>query len=356
VSNPGPALVGCPECDLLQRPVAVAAGDAALCGRCGARLSRAPVGAPDRILPLALAAMIALGVAVLFPIVILDLRGTEVQTTLFGTAEALYADHMAPLAVLVLATTIVYPVLALFTLAFRNSGQPALRRLLRAVQPWCMVEVFVLGVLVAYAKLAHMVPVAPGAGALALGVFVVLWAIMQREANGDAERTFRKPYSLARTWAFLLAALALYVPANLLPVMHTELVSGAQDDTILSGIAFLWKTGSWPLALVVFVASISVPLLKMLALGGLATSVRIRSKWRPRVRARIYRALEFIGRWSMLDIYVTAILVALVQAKALARIHAGPGALAFAAVVILTMAATMSFDPRLIWDSESHAT
>ena len=171
-----------------------------------------------------------------------------------------------------------------------------------------------------------------------------------------AELRFRKPHSLARTWAFLIAALLLYVPANMLPVMHTEWVSGANDDTILSGIAYLWKTGSWPLALVVFVASVSVPLLKIVTLSGLAVSVQLRSQWKPQLRARAYRVLELVGRWSMLDIYVTALLVALVQAKALAKIDAGPGALAFAAVVVLTMAATMSFDPRLIWDGESHAT
>lgn len=169
-----------------------------------------------------------------------------------------------------------------------------------------------------------------------------------------AELHFRKSYSLSRTWAFLIAAVVLYVPANMLPVMHTEWLSGAQDDTIMSGIAYLWTSGSWPLALVVFVASVSVPLLKIVTLSSLAVSVQLRSKWRPTARARLYRLLEFIGRWSMLDIYVTAILVALVQAKALAKIDAGPGALAFAAVVVLTMAATMSFDPRLIWDAESH--
>ena len=169
-----------------------------------------------------------------------------------------------------------------------------------------------------------------------------------------AELRFRKPYSLSRTWAFLIAALVLYVPANMLPVMHTEWLSGAQDDTILTGVAYLWNTGSWPLALVVFVASVGVPLLKLVTLSALAVSVQLRSKWKPRVRARLYRVLELIGRWSMLDIYVTAILVALVQAKTLAKIDAAPGALAFAGVVVLTMAATMSFDPRLIWDARSY--
>ena len=177
----------------------------------------------------------------------------------------------------------------------------------------------------------------------------------QRCPRCGAALNFRKPYSLARTWAFLVAAIILYIPANVLPVMHTEWLTGSQDDTILSGVLYLLWSGSWPLALVVFIASISVPLLKIVTLGSLAVSVQVRSKWQPRNRARAYRVVEFIGRWSMLDIYVVAILAALVQAKALAHIEPGPGALAFAAVVVLTMLAAMSFDPRLIWDAERDA-
>ena len=171
-----------------------------------------------------------------------------------------------------------------------------------------------------------------------------------------AALAFRKPQSLARTWAFLAAAIVLYVPANVLPVTHTEWLTGSQDDTILSGVLYLLWSGSWPLALVVFIASISVPLLKILTLGGLAASVQLGSTWRPESRARAYRVVEFIGRWSMLDIYVVAILTALVQAKALAHIEPGPGALAFAAVVVLTMCAALSFDPRLIWDASRNGS
>jgi paraquat-inducible protein A len=170
-----------------------------------------------------------------------------------------------------------------------------------------------------------------------------------------AALAFRKPQSLGRTWAFLVAAIILYIPANVLPVMHTEWLTGSQDDTILSGVLYLLWSGSWPLALAVFIASISVPLLKIATLAGLAASVHLRSTWQPRQRARAYRVVEFIGRWSMLDIYVVAILAALVQAKALAHIEPGPGALAFAAVVVLTILAAMSFDPRLIWDAQRDA-
>ncbi|MBE0614498.1 MAG: paraquat-inducible protein A [Burkholderiales bacterium] len=167
----------------------------------------------------------------------------------------------------------------------------------------------------------------------------------------DASLHARKPASLARTWAFLIAAVILYVPANTLPIMDTSSLFGTQRDTILSGVAFLWTSGSLVLAVLVFFASIMVPLAKMLALTVLATSVQMRAAWHPRTRTRLYRVIEFIGRWSMLDIYVVTILVALVQVNTFAAIHVGPGAAAFGAVVVLTMFAAASFDPRLIWDS-----
>jgi paraquat-inducible protein A len=167
---------------------------------------------------------------------------------------------------------------------------------------------------------------------------------------------FRKPHSLARTWALLVAAVILYIPANVLPVTRARWLGGAQDDTILSGVLYLWASGSWPIALLVFAASICVPLLKMVALGHLAVSVQFGSSWQPRSLARLYRVVDVIGRWSMLDIFVIGILVALVQAKGLATIDAGPGAIAFAAVVVLTLLAAKSFDPRLIWDASRHGS
>jgi paraquat-inducible protein A len=161
---------------------------------------------------------------------------------------------------------------------------------------------------------------------------------------------WRKPDSIARTWAYLIAAIVLYIPANLLPVMNTSSLFGAEKDTIMSGVVYLWTSGSWPLAILVFIASITVPMLKIIAMIFLVTTAQFRSNWQPEQRARIYRVVELVGRWSMLDIYVITVMVALVQFSALATITAGPGAIAFGAVVVLTMFSAMSFDPRLIWD------
>jgi paraquat-inducible protein A len=160
----------------------------------------------------------------------------------------------------------------------------------------------------------------------------------------------RKPHSIARTWAFLVAASILYLPANLLPVIESGSLFESQTDTILSGVVYLWHTGSWLLAVIVFVASIVIPAAKLISLAILLVAAQRRSTWRPDQRARLYRATAYIGRWSMVDIYVGAVLVAMVQLKAFASIVPGPGAVFFAAVVILTMLASMSFDPRLTWD------
>jgi paraquat-inducible protein A len=160
----------------------------------------------------------------------------------------------------------------------------------------------------------------------------------------------RKKNSLARTWALVIASTILYVPAMAYPVTIAESFGNAQSDTILSGVEFLWNSGQAPIAILVFVASIAVPLLKLLVLYGLLLSVHRGSRWRPRDRTVLYRLTEWIGRWSMLDIFVVMLLVALVQIGSLATFYPGPGAAAFASVVVLTMLAAMSFDPRLIWD------
>ena len=162
---------------------------------------------------------------------------------------------------------------------------------------------------------------------------------------------FRRPHSVSRSWAFLVAAMILYIPANVLPMMKTSSLFGTQSDTIMSGVVYFWTSGSWYLALIIFIASVVVPMLKMIALAILLVSVQRRSRWQQEQRARLYRLVEFVGRWSMLDIYVVAVIVALVQLKALASIQPGPGAAAFGAVVVLTMFAAMAFDPRLIWDA-----
>ncbi len=160
----------------------------------------------------------------------------------------------------------------------------------------------------------------------------------------------RKPQSVQRAWAFVLAAAICYVPANVFYIMTITTLGKPEPSTILSGVAYLLHHGMWPLALIVFVASVFVPLMKIAILVALLVSVQRRSLWRPVDRTRLYRLTEAIGRWSMVDIYVVTVLVALVKLGALATIEANIGAVFFGAVVVLTMLAAESFDPRLIWD------
>jgi paraquat-inducible protein A len=175
-------------------------------------------------------------------------------------------------------------------------------------------------------------------------------AIEQRCPRCQGRLHFRQPASISRTWALLIAAMILYVPANVLPIMNTSSLFGSQSDTIMSGVVYFWTSGSWYLALIVFFASIVVPLAKMIALALLLITAQRCSRWQVQERARLYRFIEWVGRWSMLDIYVVAITVALVHARSVAVTTPGPAAIAFGAVVVLTMFAAMTFDPRLIWD------
>jgi paraquat-inducible protein A len=160
----------------------------------------------------------------------------------------------------------------------------------------------------------------------------------------------RKPESLQRTIALTIGALILYLPANFLPVLHVEsTLKGAQQNTILGGVVQFWQNGDYLVALIIFIASVMIPILKVLAIAALCWGAR--SGRVPRAMTRLYRVTDYIGRWSMVDVFVVAILVGVVQLGGVMTINAGEGALAFAGVVVLTMLAAHAFDPRLIWDA-----
>jgi len=165
----------------------------------------------------------------------------------------------------------------------------------------------------------------------------------------------RKPNSLHRTWALVIAALIFYIPANVLPITIVTSLGKAQADTIMSGVIYFLHEGAWYIAAVIFVASVFVPLMKLIILIYLLISVQNGSTTRLKDRTQLYRITEAVGRWSMVDIFVVTILVALVNLGALATLQAGPAAPFFAMVVVVTMFAAMSFDPRLIWDAKEQA-
>jgi len=363
-------------------------------------------------------------IAQFFPIVELEVGGYNSSATLLGAIRVMWMEQMQLVAVVVFLFTILLPAVELgsllyVTLALRAGHRPpGFDKVLRAVgaaRRWGMTEVLMIGILVTIVKMTSLaqVVVQPGLfafGALTLMLAIVvsfdpkiLWNLSEHLPGHDrpAQKPFRyqplakgapllachscglvangqrgtrhqhcarcgatlhrrHPDSIGRTWAFLLAATILYIPANLLPVMYTHSLFGQEDDTIISGVVYFWTSGSEALAVIIFVASIVVPVLKLAALSLLTFTAQRRSRWQPLQRTVLYRIVEFIGRWSMLDIFVITLTVALVRFQALAVITAGPGALAFCAVVVLTMVASRQFDPRLIWDpidsnGEQHA-
>jgi paraquat-inducible protein A len=172
----------------------------------------------------------------------------------------------------------------------------------------------------------------------------------------DGELVFRKPASLERTLAYVIAAAVCYIPANVLPVMTTITSGGSESDTIMQGVVLLWSPTGWPLSLIVLCASIMIPSAKIVALLYLLITVRRGSIENNTQRIRLYRMVELIGRWSMVDVFVDTFTVSLIQLQPLMSVEPGPGLLFFAAVVVLTMLAVKSFDPRVIWDSASSKT
>ncbi|WP_211452946.1 paraquat-inducible protein A [Collimonas antrihumi] len=204
-------------------------------------------------------------------------------------------------------------------------------------------------------------PTAAGLGMMSCHHCGTVWREVSMHEHGEhCERCGsalhqRKPDSIRRSWAFLIAACIMYIPANLMPVMITKTLLGVQEDTIMSGVIYFWVSGAWELAAIIFIASFLVPLFKLASLILLTLTAQKRSRWRRLERAKLYRLVEIIGRWSMLDVFVVSLLAGLVQIEGFARITAGFGVLAFASVVVLTMLAALSFDPRLSWDGSDDA-
>jgi paraquat-inducible protein A len=402
-------LMSCRSCDLLHQTVPPPPGGGASCTRCGDLLCRKPRSEFQVVLALTLTALLLFLVANAFPLVTFELAGRSQPGKLISGVIGLYREGYWELAGLVLFTTILAPLLYLLGLLYvllplslgrRPWGLAPLFRAIKDLTPWAMLEVYTFGILVALIKLGDFGTVHPGVALLAFfGLTCAMVAInrgLDRPAiwdqvlppglsagqvgnaedklwacgscellvqspdpaeagvaacpRCDATLLRRKPNSLSRTWALLIAGFILYIPANVYPVMIIVSFGRQQEATIFGGVVELFQGGDWPIAALVFVASIAIPLLKLISLTFIAASVQWRWHWRPADRTRLYRLVEGIGRWSMIDIFVTSILVALIALQNIATVEPSLGAVCFAAVVILTIFAAKSFDPRLIWD------
>lgn len=398
-------LIACHACDCLHRIVAVPARGKALCRQCGALLYRPMPRSLDHTTALYLAALLLLVIANSFPFVALQIGDRIEQSRLASAGLVLMQLGMAEVGIVVLLTSVVFPGLTILgmlylllslRLGYVPFGKVRVWRVVQALMPWSLIGVFMLGLLVSVVKLQDLAVIVPGVAFFAfVGLLVVSSAAVASfdpavfwprigpvrnvtngnaatqgltncptcdllvpvpNGHGDCPRCgsalhgLRLPDSLTRSGALLATAAILLVPANLYPVMTISRFGQGEPSTILSGVIHLIQDGAWPLGLLVLFASFVVPIGKILALVFLIVSVQRGSAWRRRDRTALYRLTEVVGAWSMVDIFLVAILVALVRMEGLATVMPGIGASFFGAAVILTMLAAHAFDPRLIWD------
>ena len=407
-------LTACHCCDLVHDLTQVQPGQKAHCHRCGYLLLKLKASAVEKAIVYACCALIFLLLSLPFPFLTFTSQGKSHLTTLLQSGFDLLALGFPILALLLSLFILFIPALLLLTylavlvplfLGRYFGYMRYLTRLLFQLQPWGMTEVFLIGVLVSLVKIAAMADLIIGTSFWAYILFALfmtltltaidkqqLWQAIEQVApqptpnidinQGSAlqqglQRCHhceqlhpltvdycsrceallhpRIPLSLQKTWAYLITAMIVYIPANLYPIMHTRLLGVDEPNTILGGVILLWQHGSYPIASVVFIASILVPVGKMLVLFWLLMSIHLHHQHRSLERTRMYRITEFIGRWSMIDVFVVAVLVALVQLGGIISVTPGIAAVTFAGVVILTMLSALSFDPRLIWDTLSQS-
>ncbi len=407
----GPRIIACHECDFLHTVHPLGPHEKACCSRCGAFLYEAVPKGLERVLALNLGALMLFFLANAYPFLSLKLGGVTEKNLLSSGAFVLQRLGMGELGVLVFLTSVLFPFLTisgtlLIMITLKIGGRPRwtgpVFRMVKALTPWSLPAVFGLGVLISFVKLKDMATVIPGVALLCFALLVLLFAatnsnfdpgviwpkgrvlppgtkigetalesgllhchncsylLLEDELSlKNSYRCprcttplhWRKAESNERTLAYCLGALVLLIPANIYPVMTVIQLGKGAPNTIISGIIHLIDSGMWILALIVFFASFVVPIFKLTVMGFLLLSVRRQSSWRPKDRTFLFRVTELVGPWSMVDIYVVAILSALVRFEALANISPGLGAIFFAGAVVLTLFAAQSFDSRLIWDN-----
>jgi paraquat-inducible protein A len=421
VSSPLPAeaattarIVECRFCGQFQMLPALVPGQSAQCIRCTSVIRRARTDTLGRALALYLACVSMFGLACLLSLMTVSTAGLVLSANLFSGPEGLGRNGLWELSIVVLVTTVAAPFAKIVCMTYVLLGLRLRKppRHIRTVfgwveriNPWSMIEVYLLGVAVAYVKLQGLVHIEVGDALYAL-IFLMLttvaadavldhqavWEEMERRGvpgttidHGAMARTGphqtalgcevcglvnvtndgevshcqrcgshleqRKPNSINRTWALVIASFVLYIPANLYPVLQVIQLGSGQPSTILGGVEELIDSNMYPLAALVFFASILVPMLKLIGLIFLLLTTQLGWTQRLRDRTKIYRIVNAIGRWSMIDIFMESILVALVQFGSIVSIEPGVGAVAFCGVVIITMFAAEGFDSRLIWDA-----
>jgi paraquat-inducible protein A len=375
-------------------------GQTAMCRRCDSTLAGPATGRVDAPLALAGAALVLLLAALVWPLMTVSSLGAARESWLDTCVSALWGQGFLSLAALVAAFTVALPCIYLALLlwvliALRFDLGGPLGRLFRWVQhlrPWMMIEVYLVGCFVAYSRIKVVSTIEIGLGGWCLlGASLLFLLVLTQldartvwealpvkaaaekgqetiactvcdlvvtgtEEGGDCPRCAatlhaRKPDAFRRTTALVITGFLLYVPANFIPVLTTVRLGRADENTILSGVIELVHNDLWPLAIIVFSASIILPLLKLCGLTWMLIATRLRSRRLLVGRTRFYRMIDLVGRWSNIDVFAVSVLIAALRFGALTEVHAGNGLVAFAAVVIVTMVATSVFDTRLMWDA-----
>jgi paraquat-inducible protein A len=390
------SIIECHECALSVNISLLMERQKALCPRCGFLLSAKHHNALDRILAYSITAIFFLLLSLPFEFLAFQSNGIERKIDILASLTILNNNNYHVLAVLEVLTIFVIPALILFsliylTIALRKGIYPRggqyLLKLTYKLLPWSMVEIFVVGVLVSLIKIISLADISLGPSFFAYILFSLAMTAavlhmdkhqLQQMLNycksnharqkkqieptklkditprNHLSLVLKKRISVQKTWALLITSIVFYIPANILPIMNTRFLGQDEPSTILGGVILLWEMGSYPIAAVIFVASVAVPMAKMLVLAWLNYSVQHQHSRFSKERVKLYRLAEFVGRWSMVDVYVVIILVTLIQLGNTMSIYPGGAALAFSGVVITTMLAAMSFEPQFIWQTKNN--
>ncbi|NOH63114.1 paraquat-inducible protein A [Vibrio sp. RE88] len=409
-------LIACEECGLVSSIPHMQEGFKAKCSRCHHTLTTSIQSPRQTLAAYSVACLMMLVLSISFPFMSFSVQGVTQEISLLQTVTMLDKFKHSFLALILLFTVFVLPaiyimsVLYLYTL--KGKGLPNelpkhikyLGRIVFWAEPWLMADVFLIGVLVSLIKIAALADIAMGysfwafCGYTALVVKCIslvdrswLWNSLSplrhidNVDSGDDHHSrnhsscrvcnqvnamtairccrcnarivhYAPAASLQKAWALLLTSAVFYFPANLYPIMYTVSLGNESPSTIMGGIILLWQLGSYPIAAIIFIASVFIPLAKMLVLAWIfviAKRINASSEHTALKQQQLYRVTEFIGRWSMIDIFVVAILVALVQLQSLMAIYPGPASVSFAAVVIFTMLSAMAFDSRMLWPAKT---
>ena len=343
----------------------------ASCPNCGHFISRYRHHQTEFVLGLSLAGLIFLLLALPYHFLSFAANGQRREINLTAGLETLVTLDFLSLAIVTALATLVLPGLTLLGLSvlayYRKVEQqpiwlPLLYRAVLQLFPWSMAEIFLVATLVSLVKISDIATIEVGISFVSFCVFIVCMTLsmfyfdrmsyaqwLGEDPSPRALTPTQRTISIQRTWSLLLTASILYIPANLYPIMITNLFGNSEPSTIIGGAILLWQAGSYPVAAIIFFASVIIPVAKLGIMAWLNWTVQQQSDVLNYHRTRIFRATEWIGRWSMVDVFVVALLVGLIQLGNTLSVYPGQAALAFCAVVFFTMVAAMTFDSRLIW-------